>query len=157
MRSKAERYHSIFIANQWALVFLAFASLGLGWYARYIPGANKQIGDFVLDIHISIAIIVALLLLFQIISQIIFRYPPCPNEISEWRRRLAYSLYFLIYVSVILILISGYFQAIFRGAPVEFWGLRMPTWDAVDMPVADVLGKFWGAPSRILLRTSVLA
>ena len=124
MRLKIEHHHSIFIANQWALVFLAFVSLGLGWFARYIPGANKQIGDFVLDIHTSIGIIVAILLLFQIISQIIFRYPPHPNEISKWRRRLAYSLYFLIYLSLILTLVSGYFQAIFRGAPVEFWGLR---------------------------------
>jgi len=38
MRLKIEHHHSIFIANQWALVFLAFVSLGLGWYARYIPG-----------------------------------------------------------------------------------------------------------------------
>jgi cytochrome b561 len=155
MRLKIEHHHSIFIANQWALVFLAFVSLGLGWYARYIPGANKQIGDFVLDIHTSIGIIVAILLLFNIISQIIFRYPPHLNEISKWRRRLAYSLYFLIYVSLILILISGYFQAMFRGAPVEFWGLRMPTWDAVDMPVANLLGKFWGAPFRIWGATDV--
>jgi len=58
MRLKIERHHSIFIANQWALVFLAFVSLGLGRYARYIPGANKQIYDFVLDIHTSIGIIV---------------------------------------------------------------------------------------------------
>ena len=155
MRSNAERYHSIFIANQWALVFLAFASLGLGWYARHIPEENKQIGDFVLDIHTSIGIIVALLLLFQIISKIIFRYPPYPNEFPQWCRRLAYSLYLLIYVSFILTLISGYFQAIFRGAPVEFWGLRMPTWDAVDMPVADLLGRFWGAPFRIWGATDV--
>jgi hypothetical protein len=38
---------------------------------------------------------------------------------------------------------------------VEFWGLRLPTWDAVDMPVADLLGKFWGAPFRIWGATDI--
>ncbi len=27
--------------------------------------------------------------------------------------------------------------------------ILMPTWDAVDVPLADLLGKFWGAPFRI--------
>ncbi len=149
MRSKAERYHSIFIANQRTLVLLAFASLGLGWYAKYISGTNKQISDFILDIHTSIGITLAITIIIEIVLRIAFKPPPYPNEFSRRQRILVFSLYFLIYVSLILILISGYFQAIFRGAPVEFWGLRMPTWDAVDMPVADLLGKFWGAPFRI--------
>ena len=86
---------------------------------------------------------------------IALRRPPIQINTSQWYRLLANSLYFLIYVSLILILISGYFQAIFRGAQVEFWGLRMPTWDAVDRPAADLFGKFWGAPFRIWGATDV--
>ena len=149
MRLKAERHHSILIVNQWILVFLAFVSLGLGWYAKFISETNKQISDFALDIHTSIGISLAIPIIIEIVLRIAFKLPPYPNEFPRLQRILVFSLYFLIYICLILMLISGYFQAIFRGAPVEFWGLRMPAWDAVDVPVADLFGKFWGAPFRI--------
>jgi cytochrome b561 len=156
MRSKVERYHSIFILNQKALAFLIFVSLGLGWYANHTPEINKQIREFVLDIHTSIGIIVAVLLLLQILIFLLTRkYKPDIDEIPRWNTRLAYSLYYLIYVSLILLLVSGYLQAIFRGATVEFWGLRLPAWDVVDRPIADLFGKFWGAPFRIWGATNV--
>jgi cytochrome b561 len=155
MRLKIERHHSIFVVNHWAFVVLVFASLALGWYAIYITEVSKQIGDFVLDIHTSIGILAAALLIFQIFIDIALRRPPSPNQYPQRYRLFANSLYFLIYASLILILISGYLQAIFRGAQVEFWGLRMPTWDAVDRPAADLFGKFWGAPFRIWGATDV--
>ena len=59
-----------------------------------------------------------------------------------WARR--YIL--LIYVSVVLILASGYLQAIFSGTTIASWGAPLPNWGTVDLPTAE----FFGSAHRVM-------
>ncbi|HUB63445.1 MAG TPA: DUF3611 family protein [Methylocella sp.] len=149
MQSNIGRYHSIFILSHWILAFLIFASLGLGWYAIYIQTTSDQTHEFIIDIHTSLGLTAAIILIILLFFRIAFRSPPYPDTFPRWQKILASSLYFLIYLSLFLILITGYLQASFRGAAVEFWGVRMPDFALVNMPAAEFLGQFWGAPLRI--------
>jgi cytochrome b561 len=149
MRSNTVRYHSSLIVTHWIIVFLIFASLFFGWYAVDNHKTDTQTREFVLGIHTSLGITIALLIFMQLIFWIAFGPLPYTDEFPRRQKIFARSLYFLIYASIILILISGYLQAVFSRTPVEFWGARMPNWGPANLPVAEFLGQFWGAPLRI--------
>ena len=149
MLSNIGRHHSLFIVTHWILAFLVVASLGLGWYTANSPETDTQTRDFIRRLHTSLGMTVAIVLLIQIVFQIAFKPPPYPNDFPKRLKIVASSSHWLIYASLVLLLVSGYLEAVFSGTPVEFWGVRMPDWDVADQPVAKLFGQFWGAPLRI--------
>ncbi|MGH6862816.1 MAG: cytochrome b [Methylocella sp.] len=87
MPSNAARYGFVFILIHWALVLMSFVLLGLGWYIKYMP-PPPQARSFLLDLHISLGLTVAILLSIQIVLWIVFRPRSSPNEFSKWKKLL---------------------------------------------------------------------
>jgi cytochrome b561 len=141
MPSNNTRYNLVFILTHWALALLIFISLGLGWSIHYIPHLSNQTRNFLLNIHISFGLTIAILILVQLLLRILFKPPLYPNGFPLGQKILAYTLYTLIYISISLMLISGYFQAIFSGTQIQFWGASLPSWGAVDLPTAGFFGS----------------
>ena len=102
--------------------------------------------SFLLNLHMSCGIIIAILIFIQFFLRIIVKPPSYPNEFPGWQKILGRTLYILIYVSVVLMLTSGYLQAIFSGTTVAFWGAPLPSWGAVDLPTAE----FFGSAHRVM-------
>jgi cytochrome b561 len=145
MPSNNARYNFALILSHWVLAFLIFFSLGLRWAPQYLPGLSDQMQSFLLDIHKSCGILIAAILFVQIFLRIIVKPPSYPSAFPGWQKILGQTLYVLIYISVVLMLASGYLQAIFSGTTVVFWGTPFPKWGTVDLPVAE----FFGAAHRV--------
>jgi cytochrome b561 len=141
MHSNNTRYNLVFIVTHWALALLILISLGLGWSIQYIPHISNQTRSFLLSIHTSFGLTIAIFLFIQLLLRILFKPPLYPNGFPLWQKISAYTLYTLIYISIVLMLISGYFQAIFSGTQVQFWGASLPSWGAVDPPTAEFFGS----------------
>lgn len=136
MRSNIARYSFSFVLVHWALALISAALLGLGWYIQYIqPTAPER--SSLLDLHMSLGITSAIVITILLFLQIIFKRSLFPNEFKIWRRVLARTLYLFIYASFILMLISGYLQAVFSATPIRFWGAPMPVWGAADPMLAE--------------------
>jgi cytochrome b561 len=146
MPSNNTRYNLVFILTHWALALLIFISLGLGWSIQYTPLQSNITRNILLNLHTSFGLTIAILLFTQLLLRIIFRPPPYPNGFPRWQKISSSIIYSLIYISIVLMLISGYLQAIFSGTPVQFWGASSPNWDVVEIPTAD----FFGSAHRIL-------
>jgi cytochrome b561 len=149
MRSNGARYNAFFIVNHWALAGIIVILLGLAWYIQYFPQKDTQTQNFLFELHTSLGITAAILLLIQIVLRIALRPPPYPKGFPRRQIRFARASYFLIYVALVLMLGSGYLQAHFSGMAVQFWGATLPGWNAADRALAETLGEFWGAPLRI--------
>jgi len=144
------RFHSIFIASHWILAFLIAASLGLGWCAKFIPRTNNELRDFIFEFHTSLGLTSAIVVLVMAVSRVAYKPPPLSKEFSRWQKILSSASSVLLYISIIVMLMSGYLRAAYGGTPVEFWGVNIPSLAAADRPFSDLLGGFWGAPLRML-------
>ena len=146
MRSNNARYNLALIVSHWALALMILISLGFGWSPQYMPKPSNQMQSFLLNLHMSCGIVIAILIVIQFFLRIIVKPPSYPNEFPGWQKILGQTLYILIYVSVVLILTSGYLQAIFSGTTVAFWGAPLPNWGTVDLPTAE----FFGSAHRVM-------
>jgi cytochrome b561 len=141
MPANVARTRFVFTLIHWVLILISVVLLGLGWYIKYIPH-EPQARSFLLNIHISFGLTSAILLSIQIVLRIVFKPSSFCNEFPMWQKSLVYTLYRLIYVSFTLMLISGYFQAVFTATPIQLWGTPLPVWGAVDATLAWFLGRY---------------
>ena len=141
MRSNNPRYNLAFIMSHWALALMILISLGLGWCLQYMPKLSDQMQSFLLNLHTSCGIVIVILIFIQIFLRIIVTPPPYPDDFPKGQKIFHRTVYILIYVSVVLMLISGYLQAIFSGNTVAFWGAPLPSWGTVDLPTAEFFGS----------------
>lgn len=149
MQSNIGRHYALFIVNHWLLAFLIITSLGLGWYMANSFETDIETREFIRGLHTSLGMTAAIVLLIQFVFQAAFKPLPYPANFPKRLKLVASSSHWLINVSLVLLLASGYLEAVFNGTPVEFWGVRMPDWNVANQPVAELFGRFWGAPLRI--------
>ncbi|HEY7987531.1 MAG TPA: DUF3611 family protein [Methylophilaceae bacterium] len=151
MRSNTARYSFPLILIHWSLALTLSISLGLGWSLQYAPKLSSQMHTFLLNLHVSCGITIAILIFIQFFLRIIVKPPSYPNEFPGWQKILGRTFYILIYVSVVLMLTSGYLQAIFNGTAVQFWGTPLPSWGAEDLPTAEFFGSVHQALAFVLV------
>jgi len=129
---------------------MSFALLGLGWYIKNTP-QDSQTRSSLLDLHMSFGLTTAIFTTIQIVLWIVFYKASFASEYPKWEKLLAYTLYRLIYLSLTLMLISGYLQTVFSGAPIQFWGTPMPVWGEVDVTLAGFFRTVHGVVAFVLL------
>jgi cytochrome b561 len=150
MPTNIARYTVSVILSHWVLALMSFVLLGLGWYIQSVPPDTPERSDL-LDLHISLGLTSAIVISIQIFLRIVFKPPPFPNEFPKWRKLLAYTLHLLIYVSFILMLISGYLWTVYSGTPLRFWGTPLPAWGAIDVTFAGFFGAMHGICAFVLV------
>jgi len=149
MSASTPRYSVPFILSHWVSALLILVLLGLGWYVQQMP-PTAPARSFLLDLHISLGLTAAILVLIQILLRILFKPPPFPDSFPLWQQKLAYTLYLLIYVSMILMPVSGYLRAVFSATPIRFWGYPAPVWGVADAGLADFFWTIHGIVAFVL-------
>lgn len=148
MSAHTARYRFPFILIHWVLVFLTFLLLGLGWHIQTLA-ATAPARAFLLKLHISLGLTAALLVLIQIVLRILFKPSPFPDSVPHWQQQLTGILEFLVYVSMIVIPLSGYLQSVFSATPVGFWEYALPLWGVADAGLADFFRIVHGITSLV--------
>jgi cytochrome b561 len=147
-------------AIHWVIAGISVVLLGLGWSLHYSQPAEPT-RDFLFELHTSLALagtllIVAQSLLHSAFAPSVFTPWEAPSAARKWRRLLIYTLYQLVYVSFVIMAVSGYFQAVFSAAPLQFFGVSLSPWGAADHQLAE----FFGAAhqiSAVVLAGSIFA
>lgn len=143
------RYGSLFILIHWAAVLLLALLFAVGWYIHLMP-PTAPARRLLLDLHGSLGLTSALLVSVQIVLRLLFKTPPFPDLLPLWQRRLAGSLYLLLYVVLILMPLSGYLQAVFSTTPVYFWGMPIPVRGVLDADLSAFFLRLHGIAAWIL-------
>ncbi len=116
-----------FTLVHWLLALAVLASLGLGWRAHFLPmsGDERALVD---ELHISLGLTAAGLLVVAVLLQIFSRQPAPPSAAPHWSEAAAPWLNALLYLLVAVMVASGYLGLVFTGETIEFWGAPLPNW-----------------------------
>lgn len=132
---KNGRYLPSVIVLHWLLAVLLVGMLALGWYMMSIerePGA-----DWYFDLHKSIGLIAAALILVRIVLRLRHRPAPLPNTTPAWQRLSSAATHWLLYLCMAILPVTGYIGASLGKKGISFFGSRLPAWAAANHDIAE--------------------
>jgi cytochrome b561 len=131
----AWRYGRTAVVLHWTLAVLLVATTALGFYMMSVekePGA-----DAYFNLHMSIGIVIALLVITRIVWRLTHPPQPLPASVPRWQVWLAGATQASIYLLVVLMPLTGYLGASHSKAGVPLFGLATPRWTAPDHDTAE--------------------
>jgi cytochrome b561 len=125
-RPRSAAYRPTARALHWiiAVILLAMIPAGL---VMIQPGLDRTLQNTLFMFHKNIGVVVLLLMIWRLAYRAMHRPPPLPASVPDWQRRAAGMTHVLLYVSVIVMAVSGYIRVVAGGFPLEWW-------DALGVP-----------------------
>ena len=142
------RYSRTAIALHWLLAILMTCTAAIGWRMMWIrrqPGSEQWF-----DLHKSIGIVIAALVVVRVLWRLGHRPEPLPPG-PPWHAQLAGVSHVLLYVLMIGLPITGYLGASYSKAGVAWFGIATPRWTVPDRDLAEA----WFAAHAVLLWSAV--
>lgn len=126
------RYRPLSIAIHWVMAVLILAQLTLGWWMIGLPKSPPGLRAGWFNVHKSVGIMLALLLVLRIVQRLRHEPPPLPWSLPSWQRALASVTHGALYVVLAALPITGFIGSLVSGYPIKFLGYRLP------LPVLDI-------------------
>ncbi len=105
-------------------VFIALL-LGIEWCGKYGP-LESSARSFLLNLHISLALTAGLLILALYLLRSLLLLFSFAGEDQHRQRLLGDRFYPILFMSFIVMLISGFFAASLGTPPLQIWGAPLP-------------------------------
>ncbi len=127
MAENQERYNFTAIVLHWLMAILLLILFCLGWYMIDLPKGSEERSWF-FALHKSIGLTMALLVFIRIVWRFTHTSPKLPENISQFKQKLAGLTHVLLYVAMIIQPLSGYISSSFSGYKTKIWGVPLPHW-----------------------------
>jgi cytochrome b561 len=136
----ADRVGVRFVANSihWLLIFGSLVLLGSGWFMRH-AGLTEPDRQFWLDSHTSLGLSCGILFLVRLLLWTLRSPVAIPDRIPQWRKQTADAINILLYLSLAVVILSGYFDAVSSVRSISYWGIPLPAWDTAHIITAQHL------------------
>lgn len=120
IRNSNSAYGWLAIALHWLMALMIFGLFGLGLYMVELTYYDAWYKGS-LDLHKSVGLVVALLLLLRIVWR--WRNPaPAALPGPRWEQRAAHGAHLLLYGLMVLLVVSGYLISTADGRAIEVFG-----------------------------------
>ena len=145
--SAVARYPRAAIALHWVLAAALFAQLVLGWWMLDVPKSPPGVRAGWFNLHKSIGITIALVVLVRIVWRATHRVPDV-NVGPPWQRTAARTAHWLLYLCMAVMPVTGFLGSSFGTYPIRYFGLVVPTphvaWPAAKHLMSDIhLATAW--------------
>lgn len=137
-RRHAQRYDTVAIALHWLIALLLLGQLALGWWMLGVPKQPPGVRAGWFNLHKSIGITLALLVLLRIAWRLAHRPPPLPAALPRWQRLASALNHGTLYACMVLMPLTGYLGSSFTKYPIRYFGIVLPHW-GWDWPAAKAL------------------
>ena len=120
--SGIQRYDRVAVTLHWIVAVGVFVMIGLGWYMTGIP-KNTPARGFFYNLHKSIGVTVAIIILLRVVWRWNHQPPPLPSGTASWvinASRLSHSL---LYALLVLMPVAGFTASNFSKYGVTYFGL----------------------------------
>ena len=142
----------LIVALHWLVALSIVALLGIGWYMVGVPRRTPARG-FYYNLHKSLGILAAVLIVTLIAWRLTHRSPPLPDSMPGWERKSASLGHAVLYLFMVLSVIAGYLTSSFSRFGPKFFGIPLPHWGWDDVALRE---KFAAARRVMALVFAVL-
>ncbi|TFH41606.1 MAG: cytochrome b [Lysobacterales bacterium] len=154
----AGRYTKVAVTLHWLIATLVVTQLVLGWWMIEIPKQPVGVRAYWFNLHKSIGMTVALLVLVRIAWRLRHPAPSLPAGVPAWQRRAAAANHALLYACLLGMPLVGFLGSTFSGYPIKYFGILLPRWGFTSPPLKDFfsavhLGFAWIFMTLIALHT----
>jgi cytochrome b561 len=112
----------------WLIGIAVLAQITLGLWMITIPKTPPGVRAGWFNVHKSIGITLAVLILARLAWRLLHRPPPLPATMPKWERIAAKANHVLLYVCMIVMPVSGYLGSSFTKYPILYFGIKLPQW-----------------------------
>ena len=133
------RYGGPAILLHWLLALLLTGMVALGWFMMEIEGTPGS--DWYFDLHKSIGLIVATLVLLRLLWRAGHAPQALPAHLPQWQMKFATLTHWLLYAAMVVMPVTGFIGASLSKDGVAFFGLALPVWAS---PNHDLSEQFFG-------------
>lgn len=144
------RYDKVAMLLHWVIAILIVAMFPLGWYMTDLP-KRTAIRAHYFELHKSIGLTIALLVVLRIIWRLIHQPPELPESFPRWQKSAAKASHVLLYCMIVIQPLTGYISSSFSGHSIKLWGLPLPLWGWRDMYLDHLFENIHVVCSVILL------
>ncbi len=123
----------------WLLILGSLVLLASGWVMRHGGLAEPDRDSWVAS-HVSLGLSCAVLIVLRALLWTIRGPVHALDARSQRRKRVADAANFLLYLSLVVVIVSGFLEAAAGGRPLSYWGIQLPGWDAAPIITAQHLG-----------------
>lgn len=123
-----QTYTRTAIVLHWLIGVCVLAQVTLGLWMIGIPKSPPGIRAGWFNLHKSIGITLAVLILLRILWRLAHRAPALPPTMPAWKRIAAKANHALLYVCMIVMPVSGYLGSSFTKYPILYFGIKLPQW-----------------------------
>ena len=130
-------YDRIAILLHWLIAAGIVAQISLGWWMIDIPKLPAGVRAYWFNLHKSIGLTLATLIVIRIVWRLTHRPPALPTSVPRWQVRVASMSHVLMYVCMIVMPLAGYLGSIYSGYPIKYFGSTLPGWGGTDDALKD--------------------
>lgn len=131
----APRYGRVAIALHWLIGLALLAQIGFGFLLDEIAPRNTPARAEVINLHKSVGIVLALLIVVRLLWRFAHAPPPFPDAVPRWQRRAARLNHWVLYACMVLVPLSGYVASNFSKWGVVFFGIAVAPWGPPSRPL----------------------
>ena len=131
--SGAKRYSAAARTLHWVTALLIFAIVPLGWIFAEFKTKGKPPTGFeapipgtpfaYASVHKTIGLTIFVLVLARIVYRFVNRPPVLPGTMAPWEKGLAHASHWLLYLTLIVMPVSGYIMSSSGKNPISILGL----------------------------------
>lgn len=140
LSNTSERFGSLTKLLHWAIFVLFCTQFTLIYTKRTFPENSPESTQFML-LHISFGVLVLVLALFMIFWRNVGTRPIMPMNMSNLEIFFAKLVHFLLYLSMLVMPITGYLMSTLAGYDVAFFGWNLPNFFAKNEGLAEIFFK----------------
>lgn len=145
------RYTKPAIAFHWLISVLVLGMIGLGWYMGDIPKGTPD-RTFFFNLHKSIGVTVAILVLLRLWWRAKNPPPPLPAFMPAWQVQTSKISHALLYLCLVLMPLSGFSASQFTKYGVTYFGLfKIPPMGWENREIYSLLQGVHGVTATLLV------
>jgi cytochrome b561 len=145
------RYTTPAIAFHWLISVLVLGMIGLGLYMGDIPKGTPE-RTFFFNLHKSIGVTVAILVLLRLWWRAKNPPPPLPAFMPAWQAQASKISHALLYLCLILMPLSGFSASQFTKYGVTYFGLfKIPPMGWENREIYSLLQGIHGVTAALLI------
>jgi cytochrome b561 len=123
----------------WIIALLVFTQVILILWSRSLPEGNPLKGLLIGGFHKPIGMLVLMIVLFGLLWKYVNIRPIFPFTMKPWEIFSAKLVHYLLYLSLIVMAISGLLMTVADGRPPNFFGLyQVPMFMAENKELSDL-------------------